>query len=210
MTPAHTTKKGRRYRYYCCTAAQKRGWDICPSKSVPAGEIERFIVEQVRCIGRDPALWRETFAQATAQTQARLAELEAERRGLERDRRRWAAEVQALAAEVGGPGSASAAVRLADLHERARAAERRAAEIEEEAAILARGQVTAEEVERALAAFDPVWEALAAREQARVVELLVERVDYDGANNEVSVTFCPTGIKTLADEIAGRAREKSA
>src|SRR5581483_1833598 len=45
MTPAHSTKKGgKRYRYYTCTAAQKKGWDTCPSKSIPAGEIERFVV----------------------------------------------------------------------------------------------------------------------------------------------------------------------
>jgi site-specific DNA recombinase len=211
MTPAHTTRKGRRYRYYCCTAAQKRGWDQCPSKSIPAGEIERFIVDQVRYVGKDPALWRETFAQAAAQTQARLAELEGERRGLERDRRRWATEMQALAAEVGSAGASSGtAARLADLHERAHTAERRSAEIDEEVAALGLGQVNEEEVERALAAFDPVWEALAPREQARVVQLLVERVDYDGRSAEVSVTFRPTGIRTLADELAGRAKERTA
>src|SRR5262249_45094759 len=55
MTPAHTTRGARRYRYYCCTAAQKRGWDKCPSKSVPAAEIERFVVDRIRCVGRDPA-----------------------------------------------------------------------------------------------------------------------------------------------------------
>jgi hypothetical protein len=42
------------------------------------------------------------------------------------------------------------------------------------------------------------------------VQLLVERVDYDGSNNQVSITFHPTGIKALADEIAGRAKEKIA
>jgi site-specific DNA recombinase len=96
------------------------------------------------------------------------------------------------------------------LHERARAAERRATEIDEEAAALNRGRVTEEEVEGALAAFDPVWEALAPREQARVVGLLVERVDFDGPSAEVSVTFRPTGIRALADELAGRAQGRTA
>ncbi|MCX6633471.1 MAG: hypothetical protein NT090_00010 [Acidobacteria bacterium] len=50
--------------------------------------------------------------------------------------------------------------------------------------------------------FDPVWESLAPREQARVVQLLVERVAYDGRDGQISVTFRPTGIKTLAAELA--------
>src|SRR4029453_9778451 len=31
MTPGHSCKGGKRYRYYCCTTAQKRGKDACPS-----------------------------------------------------------------------------------------------------------------------------------------------------------------------------------
>jgi hypothetical protein len=38
----------RRYRYYTCTNAQRRGWDACPSKSAPAAEIERLVLERVR------------------------------------------------------------------------------------------------------------------------------------------------------------------
>jgi site-specific DNA recombinase len=34
----------------------KRGWYTCPSKSVPAGELERFVVEHIRGIGRDPGV----------------------------------------------------------------------------------------------------------------------------------------------------------
>src|SRR5205823_9548197 len=49
MTPTHTTRDGtRRYRYYVCCAAQKRGWDTCPSKSVPAAQIEQLVVSQIR------------------------------------------------------------------------------------------------------------------------------------------------------------------
>jgi site-specific DNA recombinase len=56
------------------------------------------------------------------------------------------------------------------------------------------------EVEAALTVFDPVWERLSPREQARIIHLLVERVDYDGKNGTVSVTFRPNGIKTLAQQ----------
>ena len=54
MSHSYSVKGTRRYRYYVCGGAQKRGWDTCPSKSVPAAEIERFVLEEVRGLGRDP------------------------------------------------------------------------------------------------------------------------------------------------------------
>jgi site-specific DNA recombinase len=44
MTPAHAAKNGKRYRYYTCTNAQKRGRRACPSRSLPAAEVERFVL----------------------------------------------------------------------------------------------------------------------------------------------------------------------
>jgi hypothetical protein len=38
----------------------------------------------------------------------------------------------------------------------------------------------------------------------------VERVDYDGANGKLSITFHAAGIKTLADELAERGKERLA
>jgi site-specific DNA recombinase len=47
MTPAHVTRGNKRYRYYTCSAAQKRGWHTCPSKSVPALALERYVLAQI-------------------------------------------------------------------------------------------------------------------------------------------------------------------
>jgi len=51
------------------------------------------------------------------------------------------------------------------------------------------------------AVFDPVWDSLCLREQVRVIQLLVERVDYDGDRGTVSVTFHPAGIDALGREL---------
>jgi site-specific DNA recombinase len=52
MTPAHVGKRsGRRYAYYVCTGAQKRGWHTCPSKSVPAATLDRFVLRELVGLG---------------------------------------------------------------------------------------------------------------------------------------------------------------
>jgi site-specific DNA recombinase len=55
MTPAQVTRGQRRYRYYTCSAAQRRGWHTCPSKSVPALALERFVLEQIAAHARHVA-----------------------------------------------------------------------------------------------------------------------------------------------------------
>src|SRR5207249_4291755 len=45
---ASSSRKGTRcYRYYICSAAQKRGWKSCPAPSVSAGTMERLVLEQL-------------------------------------------------------------------------------------------------------------------------------------------------------------------
>ncbi len=199
MVPTHTVKNGRRYRYYVCSKAQRRGWHTCPSRSIPAQEIESFVIDQVRGIGQDPTLVRETLEEAQAQAKARKKELEAERRSLERELGRYDSELRKLA--VRANTDTVATDRMADLQDRIRRLEQRGTQIREELIGLQREQVDGDEVARALAAFNPVWEALAPREQVRVTELLVERVDYDGATGTVSISLHPAGIKMLSSEM---------
>jgi site-specific DNA recombinase len=211
MTPTHTTKNAtKRYRYYVCSSAQKHGWHTCSSKSIPAGEIEQFVVEQIKCIGKDPSLISETIVQASNQERARVAELEAERHGVERALAHLDAEVRRLVTQITpGESDTPGVARLADLQERIRNADQRATEIREQVIGIRRRLVDEREVALALSIFDPVWGALTPREQTHVVQLLVEQVEYDGGKGKVSITFHAAGIKTLADELASRNEEKT-
>src|SRR4030095_1019301 len=47
----------------------------------------------------------------------------------------------------------------------------------------------------ALAEFDQIWSELSPMEQARVLRLLVRRIDYDGNSGHVAITFHPSQIK---------------
>ena len=62
-------------------------------------------------------------------------------------------------------------------------------------------EVHAADLRRALTLFDPVWEILHAREQARILKLLIESISFDGAAGTAVVAFRAAGIQALAEEI---------
>jgi site-specific DNA recombinase len=89
-------------------------------------------------------------------------------------------------------------------------AERRSARVRDQVQDLRVKRLDEDAARAALAAFDPVWQTLAPPEQARVVDLLVRQVDYDGAKGSVTITFHPTGIRALADELAPQNHKETA
>jgi site-specific DNA recombinase len=56
-------------------------------------------------------------------------------------------------------------------------------------------------------AFVALWQALPLAEQARVLQRLVERVDYHAAQRTVSIAFRPDAGTTLVEELARSAQE---
>jgi site-specific DNA recombinase len=73
MTPSYAARrKTKHYRYYVCGNAQKRGWSACPSKAIPAGEIERFVVERIADIANNTSLLQAALDHADADREAGL------------------------------------------------------------------------------------------------------------------------------------------
>ncbi len=202
MTPTHTTKNGaKRYRYYVCMKAQKRGWKNCKSKSVPAAEIEKFVVDKIRHVGHDAALVDEVVEQAKIQSERELGALVAERDELVKELEHWNEAIRVAAPKI-KPGSpdATSLKQLADWHESLRRAEHRHAIVSAKLTALQAQTLTREDVVNALTSFEPIWESLTVREQSRIVQLIVQQIDYDGATGRVTITFHPDGIKTIAME----------
>ena len=73
MIHSPTRKGSRQYRYYVCQRAQKEGWNSCPTKSVPAPEIERFVFEKISCVGADRGLQDLVIEQVRATQQSQSA-----------------------------------------------------------------------------------------------------------------------------------------
>ena len=76
MTPTHTRRRGKLYRYYVITDAIKNGYGSCPVPSVPAAEVEAAVVAQVRALIRSPEIVAATWAAAGQGDEKRMPERE--------------------------------------------------------------------------------------------------------------------------------------
>ena len=131
MTPTHTRKDGKLYRYYVATDAIRQGYSECAVRSVPAAEIEEAVVAQVRHLLRTPEIIARTWAAAKT-------ELDAPER----------------------------------------------------------------EVVQSITDFAPLWDELFPAEQARIVRLVVERVDLSPEGIEVRLRA--EGLQTVVEELRSR------
>jgi DNA invertase Pin-like site-specific DNA recombinase len=61
MSPTHTRKSGRLYRYYISQTAMKQRRSDCPVKLVPAAELERIVIDQVRQLLQTPEVIVQTW-----------------------------------------------------------------------------------------------------------------------------------------------------
>ena len=188
----------KHYRYYVCTRAQKRGWDECPGPSLPAPELEQFVVDQLRSIGRDDALMAESVRGAQVELRERVDALNA-------DRANAIAQIEAAREELrelidSGRDLNGSAARASELREEIRVLSAEDRRQTKRIAAMQERLLDEDELAGAFEAFDPMWDALATAERERFVHLLVRSVEYDAENETVSVSFhaaeeeveCPT------------------
>jgi site-specific DNA recombinase len=131
MSPTHTRKRGRLYRYYISQTVLKQGSGDCPVARVPAAEIERIVIDQVRILLLSPEIIVQTWRSARKSIKG----------------------------------------------------------------------MTESEVRDALQAFYPLWNQLFPTEQARIIELLVERVDV--RTDCVDIKLRIAGVTSLLGELTG-------
>ncbi|WP_442971807.1 recombinase family protein [Rhodoplanes sp. Z2-YC6860] len=79
MTPTHTRKGGRLYRYYIATSALRSGVpDRSPIRRIPATEIEAAVVYQIKLLMQSPeivvATWREAKQTVKGLTERQVSE----------------------------------------------------------------------------------------------------------------------------------------
>ena len=155
--------------------AQKRGWHTCPSKSIPAAEIEQLVVEQVQEVGRDPALLHERAGAGAA------AGTRGGRRSWRRRGAAWSTTWRAGRASCtccpASCGPARTTARWSPGWPSCRSGSRlvagRVQKVRAQIRAVHDGLLDEDQAATALALFDPLWETLTPGEQARVLGLLV-------------------------------------
>jgi site-specific DNA recombinase len=208
MTTHYTARGDRRYLYYVCQTAQKKGAAVCPGSRIPVGELDRFVVEHIRDIGKDPSVVAATLNAACEGVEARKPEVEAEIRRQDQERRRLEGERRNLldAVAQGGSGTAAVLERLGEVDEEIQTAAGRVEEVRAELDALDAQVIDEADLRAALESFEPVWDQLFPREKCRILALLLEAVVYDGKAGEVSIKFRPGGVRTLSGELREQLR----
>jgi site-specific DNA recombinase len=186
------------YRYYTCVRAIKRGRQACKHPSLPAGEIEAAVVDQVREISRDTKLRDEIIRQAMIATQQGRAELESHHVQLTRQLTRDHGEIRELALDQ--KPNTSIAHRIADIQDRIAKAELELSKVNRQLHDLDKQQMTTEEIQEAFIDFDRIWDALTSREQSQLLALLVSKVEFDQSDCTIAISFHASGIETLEQQ----------
>jgi len=202
MSPSTTRKGAKSYRYYVCVSAGKKGYATCPCPSISAQKLEDVVVEQIRVIGQDRELQKETLRQVAeardAKRQALLSDQKRHRARLEKLRGKIRTLLDALAT---GEAGAAVGEELGRLEAKAGGLEQRLAEIARELAGIDRDTVNEADLRTALTLFDPVWDMLFPFERERIIRLLIERIDYDGNTGKLGIEFAASGIRSLVGEV---------
>ena len=131
MSPTHTRRGNRLYRYYVSQIVIKGGADACPINRVPAAEIEAAVVDQLRVMLRSPEIivgtWRSARPEIDSLSEAQVRE--------------------------------------------------------------------------ALESLEPLWDELFPAEQARVIQLLVDRVDVGLSGLDIRLRV--QGLAHMVQDLAG-------
>jgi len=171
----------------------KRGWGECTTRSVPAQEIEDFVIQRIAAIGRDSSLAADVAAQSQREVVAKRDALEKERAGIAQSLRKQARAISEVV------GQENASMHLATLQDQIRAGENRVMEIGIEIAGLG-GEVSEAGVAEALGRFSDLVGVLTTEERAHLIELLVERVTFDREKETVAVSFHSTGFEAILEQ----------
>lgn len=196
MTHHYANKGNKRYRYYVCLKAQKHGWDTCPGPSLPAAELERFVVGQIKEIGQDPAVLQDCIQKAQSQIQDQVRTLKDTRTEREKHLRKLSEQIGQVSARVGLDNTALA--EMESLQQQLNEMKEEILKTNTRIAMMEQQLLNPDEWVGAIESFEPLWEAMPPRQKEKLIHLLVKQVEWDSQNERIMIAFHQTNIESLS------------
>ena len=200
MFHTYTSKKGsRKYRYYVCMSAQKRGYKSCPARSVNAQHIENAIVASLIKIANDSELRREALNDVNKHTQEEIEAHGKRTKILIKDARELHDKIDNLKETLRNPGANAKELEreLKTLTTKYEEYDRLLTEARVKEMSLGQKRITDHELEQALIVNSPIWETLFPQEKHKVLKLILKEVEYSGTDGKIGLTLNHGGIKLL-------------
>ena len=203
MGLTYTQKGPRRYTYYHCAKDAKRAVSRCRLKRVPAGDIEKAVLEQLSAVFRTPTLVSRTYFAAKGMEDAGRERLLKQRERLEHAHRKLR-ERALKEAEPNGNGSDPGAA-LVEINQKAVTLSRQLTDVSARAQAFESDPVAEREVAEALQSVETFWEDLFPLERNRLIRLLVEKVEI--RETGIDMELKTRGLTSLIIELSGLASE---
>ena len=179
MNMSTVTRKGKKsasvHRYFVCANAAKRGRAACPCPSLPAKDLEEFVLGQLKPLLTEDA----TFAAVVEEARHQLADA-AQRRVEE-----LAGLREQLASQAGCVGK--------DVAKERERLKRQITGLQTRIAADEARQIDEDEIAGAVEGFDVLWTAMLPGEREQLMKAMVERVEYDAVSQAVTVV-CRAGV----------------
>ena len=194
MTAASTRKKtGETYRYYRCVSKIRNGKEACPSRQLPATEIENFVIEQIQRAAREGELVR-AITKAADQIRQHFNEAKRTGEALPAHIAQLSLQLKTLTRAIphGSQnlmGSQDLMGTLDNTADQLQQAQRQLSEKQRQLAVFENAQAHLSWIGQALKTFQSCWPSLTASNKHRLVQALIERVSVDEPSAQVTIQF---------------------
>jgi site-specific DNA recombinase len=202
----HSTSGGsgrgsKRYRYYVCNKAKKRGHKTCPRPSLPAEEVERFVVTQLQMLTIDETLLNDTCQRVSRTINDKGDTLRKELSLLNESLANLERAIDAISIPTGDDArDVKRLDSLASLTEQQTRDLRRRNDLQQQLAKIQAGAPDRQTIRKAIKNLEGLWEHLTMGERSRLMSQLVARIDHDPTDSTLSITLSPLGLKSFATE----------
>ena len=192
-------KKDRKYRYYVCLNAHKRGYSSCPTKSVNAQHIEDAVIGSLKKIALDAELRKGALEDVNKRIREEIDAHNKETKALIEKARNLHDKIGKIKESLKLPTEKKREMEQELKHLIAQHGEHDRLLTEARLKETALGQklITDQELAEALIVNAPIWETFFPQEKYKALRLMLKEVEYSGTDGKISLTLNHNGLKFL-------------